>query len=87
MSPNKKLLKLKYVAESVCQSEVCNYCHWKGFQIGIKTATIGSHLRTMPHKKCTGLEWNSAFFEVSLIIEGTTEKVLQFIMPLELIYS
>jgi hypothetical protein len=27
------------------------------------------------------------FFTFSLIIEGTTEKVLQFIMPLELIYS
>jgi hypothetical protein len=27
------------------------------------------------------------FFAFSLIIEGTTEKVLQFIMPLELIYS
>jgi hypothetical protein len=33
------------------------------------------------------LKWNRAFFEFSLIIEGTTEKVLQFIMPLELIYS
>jgi hypothetical protein len=27
------------------------------------------------------------FFAFSLIIEGTTEKVLQFLMPLELIYS
>ncbi len=27
------------------------------------------------------------FFAFSLIIEGTTEKVLQFIMPLKLIYS
>jgi hypothetical protein len=27
------------------------------------------------------------FFAFSLIIEATTEKVLQFIMPLELIYS
>ncbi len=27
------------------------------------------------------------FFSFSLIIEGTTEKVLQFIMPLKLIYN
>jgi hypothetical protein len=27
------------------------------------------------------------FFAFSLIIEGTTEKVLQFIMPLKSIYS
>jgi hypothetical protein len=32
-------------------------------------------------------EWNSTFFAFSLIKEGTTEKVLQFIMPLESIYS
>ncbi len=29
----------------------------------------------------------NAFFAFSFIIEGTTEKVLQFIMPLESIYS
>jgi hypothetical protein len=27
------------------------------------------------------------FFAFSIIIEGTTEKVLQFIMPLESIYN
>ncbi len=27
------------------------------------------------------------FFAFSLIIEGTTEKVLKFLMPLELIYN
>jgi hypothetical protein len=32
-------------------------------------------------------KWNSAVFEFSLIIEGTTEKVLQFIMPLASIYG
>ncbi len=32
-------------------------------------------------------EWNSAFFTVSLIVEGTTEKVSQFIMPLVSIYD
>jgi hypothetical protein len=31
-------------------------------------------------------EWNSTFFAFSLIVEGTTEKVLQFIMPLKSIY-
>ncbi len=33
------------------------------------------------------LEWNSTFFEFSLIIEGSTEKVLQFIMPLKSVYN
>ncbi len=33
------------------------------------------------------LEWNSTFFAFSLIIEGTTEKVLQVIMPLKTIYK
>ncbi len=32
-------------------------------------------------------QWNSAFFAFSLIIEGTTEKKLQFIMPLKSIYN
>jgi hypothetical protein len=32
-------------------------------------------------------KWNSAFFALSLIIEGTTEKVLQFIMPLKSFYN
>ncbi len=32
-------------------------------------------------------EWNNTFLAFSLIIEGTTDKVLQFIMPLESIYS
>ncbi len=32
-------------------------------------------------------KWNSTFFAFSLIIEGTTEKVLQFIMSLESIYN
>ena len=31
--------------------------------------------------------WNSMFFDFTLIIEGTTEKVLQFIMPLRSIYN
>ncbi len=33
------------------------------------------------------VQWNSTFFWFSLIIEGTTEKVLQFIMPLRSIYN
>ncbi len=32
-------------------------------------------------------QWNNKFFEFSLIIEGTTEKVLQFIMRLLSIYN
>jgi hypothetical protein len=32
-------------------------------------------------------EWNSTFFAFWSIIEGTTEKVLQFIMLLKLIYN
>jgi hypothetical protein len=32
-------------------------------------------------------QWNSAFFAFSLIKEGTTEKVLQFKMPLKSIYN
>ncbi len=32
-------------------------------------------------------EWNSTFFVFSLIKEGTTEKVLQFIMPLKSVYN
>jgi hypothetical protein len=32
-------------------------------------------------------QWNSTFFAFSLIIEGTTEKVLQFIMLLKTIYN
>ncbi len=35
----------------------------------------------------TMTQWNSAFFAFSLIIEGTTEKVFQFIMPLKSIYN
>jgi hypothetical protein len=31
--------------------------------------------------------WNSTFFAYSLIIEGTTEMALQFIMPLNSIYN
>ncbi len=33
------------------------------------------------------VEWNSTFFAFSLMIEGTTEKVLQFIMPLKSSYN
>ncbi len=36
---------------------------------------------------CLSNPWNSAFFAFSLIIEGTTEKALKFIMPLKLIYN
>ncbi len=32
-------------------------------------------------------KWNSTFFAFSWIIEGATEKVLQFIMPLKSIYN
>ncbi len=32
-------------------------------------------------------QWNSKFFAFSLIIEGTTEKVLQFVMPIKSIYN
>ncbi len=33
------------------------------------------------------LQWNSTFLAFSLIIEGNTEKVLQFVMPLKSIYN
>ncbi len=33
------------------------------------------------------MQWNSTFLQFSLITEGTTEKVLQFKMPLKLIYN
>jgi len=33
------------------------------------------------------MKWNRGFFAFSLIIEGTTEKVLKFIMPLSSIYN
>jgi hypothetical protein len=33
------------------------------------------------------LEWNSTFFVFSIIIEGTTEKVLKLIMPLKSTYN
>jgi hypothetical protein len=32
-------------------------------------------------------QWNSTFFEFPLIIDGTTEKVLQFTIPLKSIYN
>ncbi len=35
----------------------------------------------------TRSERNSAYFALSLTIEGTTEKVLKFIMPLRTIYK
>jgi hypothetical protein len=35
----------------------------------------------------TTYKWNSTFFAFSLIIEGATEKVLQFTMPLKSIYN
>ncbi len=34
-----------------------------------------------------GTQWNSAFFAFSLIVQGSTEKVLQFIMPFKSIYN
>jgi len=33
--------------------------------------------------RCTISQWSSAFFAFSIITEGTTEKVFQFIMPLK----
>jgi hypothetical protein len=33
------------------------------------------------------VSWNSTFFAFSLIIEGTTEKVLQCMLPLKSIYN
>jgi hypothetical protein len=33
------------------------------------------------------LQLNSTFLAFSLIIEGSTEKVLQFVMPLKSIYN
>jgi hypothetical protein len=33
------------------------------------------------------MQWNSTFFAFSIIIEGTTENVMQFIMPLKSIYN
>jgi hypothetical protein len=35
----------------------------------------------------TRLKWNNAFIAFSLIIEGTTEKVLKSITPLKSIYN
>ncbi len=32
-------------------------------------------------------QWNSTFFDFSFIIKGTSETVLQFIMPLRSIYN
>jgi hypothetical protein len=32
-------------------------------------------------------QWNSTFFAFSLIIEGATEKVLQFMRPVQSIYN
>ncbi len=32
-------------------------------------------------------QWNTTFFSFGLIIEGTTEKVLQFKMPLKSVYN
>ena len=33
------------------------------------------------------MQWSSTFFAFSLIIEGSTEKALQFMMPLKSIYN
>jgi hypothetical protein len=33
------------------------------------------------------MQWNSAFFTFSLIIEDTTQKELQFIIPLKSVYN
>ncbi len=44
-------------------------------------------MRHDPGTVFTKLQWNSAFFAFSMILEGTTEKVLQFKMPLESIYN
>jgi hypothetical protein len=33
------------------------------------------------------LQWNIAIFAILFIIEGTTEKVMQYIMPLKSIYN
>jgi hypothetical protein len=44
-------------------------------------------LRDLKTCQKTGDEWNSTFFSFSLIIEGTTEKVLQFKMPLKQIHN
>jgi hypothetical protein len=47
-------------------------------------------IQNIAGKSCKGKEgnqWNSAFFAISFIIEGTTAKVLQFKMPLKSTYS
>jgi hypothetical protein len=38
--------------------------------------------------QCTSAsQWNSTSFAFSIIIEGATEKVMQFLMPLKSIYN
>ncbi len=39
------------------------------------------------HPSMPRMVWNSTFFAFTSIIEGTTEKALQFIMPLKSIYN
>jgi len=38
-------------------------------------------------QKWVSSQWNSAFFAFSLIIEGTTEKVLQCMMPFKSVHN
>jgi hypothetical protein len=47
---------------------------------------IAWHRDQLYLENCISL-WNSAFFDFSLIIEGTTEKALKFIMSLKSIYN
>ncbi len=43
--------------------------------------------KTFCQHRCDSTQRNSTFFAFSLITEGATEKVLQFIMPLKSIYN
>jgi hypothetical protein len=48
---------------------------------------MGKNISPFCIKCVLGGQWNSTFLAFSLIIEGATEKVLQFIMPLKSIHN
>jgi hypothetical protein len=47
----------------------------------------GQHIKGKQIKIPKKSKWNGTFFTFPLIIEGTTEKVLQFKMPVKSIYD
>ncbi len=66
----------------MCNSNTCKNVKWMLAMIDLE-----DNLIVQPTVQTVGLQWNSAFFAFSFIIEGNTEKLLQLMIPLKSIYN